>query len=62
MMKSAKVSEKALKTSYLLTGIEGKSKNPHTITETVIFPAHKAIVNTRLGPQAAEQFPVKLHS
>jgi hypothetical protein len=54
MIKSAKVSEKALEASYLVAEIVAKTKTPHTIAETVIMPACTAIVNKMLGPQAAK--------
>lgn len=60
MMKSAKVSEKALKASYLVARIVALSKKPHTIAETVILPTCKAIVNTMLGPQAEKEIS-KVH-
>ena len=55
MIKSAKVSEKALEASYLVAEIVAKTKTPHTIAETVIMPACTAIVNKMLGPQAAKE-------
>lgn len=55
MFMCAKVSEKALETSYLVAEIIAKAKKPHTLAETVIVPACTAIINKMIGPHAAKE-------
>lgn len=50
-----RVSEKAMKASYILAELIAKQKKPHTIAETLILPAWKKIPGVMLGPAAANE-------
>ena len=47
MNRAVKVNEKALKASFHVAELVVKSKKPHAIAESLIFPACKAIVRKR---------------
>ncbi|KAL0148664.1 hypothetical protein M9458_055991 [Cirrhinus mrigala] len=49
MRRTAKVNERALKASYHVAELVAKSKKSHTVAESLILPACKAIVNETVG-------------
>ena len=53
--KTTEVTERALKAIYHVSELVAKSKKSHTVAETLIPPACKAIVNEVLGPDAVKE-------
>ena len=55
MNRAVKVNEKALKASFHIAELVVKSKKPHTIAESLVLPAFKAVVKEMLGLDAVRE-------
>ncbi|KAL1281417.1 hypothetical protein QQF64_000220 [Cirrhinus molitorella] len=55
MRRTAKVNERALKASYRVAELVANTKKSHSVAESLILPACKAIVNEMLGPEAVKE-------
>ena len=53
--KNTKIYERAIDASYHVAELVAKSKRSHTVAETLMLPACKAIANETLGPEAVKK-------
>ena len=55
LLSKVSVSEKALKTSYLVADIIAQKRKSHTVGENLILPACKIVVGKMLGQNAVQE-------
>ena len=58
MSQATKINQNALRASYLLAGYIAKSKNPHSIGESLILPAAIDICREMCGDAVADKLKV----